>query len=46
MSLLPLFFLREATYESVDEHSEVLDEDDDAEESLETPKSLRLLPIL
>ena len=47
MSLLLLFFLRDATNESVDEPSEVLVEDDEAEESLEldTSESLRLFPI-
>ena len=47
MSLLLLFFLRDATYESVDEPSEVLLQDDEAEESLEldTSESLRFFPI-
>ena len=47
VSLLRLFFLRDATNESVDEPSEVLVEDDEAEESLEldTSESLRLFPI-
>ena len=47
MSFLLLFFLRDATNESVDEPSEVLVEDDEAEESLEldTSESLRLFPI-
>ena len=39
MSLLLLFFLRDATNESVDEPSEVLVEDDEAEESLELDTS-------